>query len=289
MANPLPVKQGLSANSLRNIPTDWNPVWFRRFIVDHLQNADVRNSLNNVGVTVSGVETQNPTLKTGGVPLSSLAAQAAFTVVANNTGASASPTAISEAALTTMVQTFTRSLNGSVPAPGGAATVRFLREDGTWAQVITNSILATTTNDSAGAGILGEFATATVASGSAVVLGTGVTSNVTSVSLTAGDWDVSGAVDYVFAATTSYTQLQAGISLTSATLASQAGGAGLGTDPNVSFATPAAVPTALPYTQTVPTVRISLAVTTTVFLVSQAVFTVAALSAFGTIRARRVR
>ena len=128
-----------------------------------------------------------------------------------------------------------------------------------------------------------------MASGSAVSLTTVTTANVTSISLTAGDWDVSGVVDYTFGATTSYTQLQAGISLTSATLAGQAGGGGLGTDPNVQFATPAQVPTALPYALDIPLTRVSLAATTTVFLVTQATFTVSTLTAFGTIRARRVR
>ena len=153
----------------------------------------------------------------------------------------------------------------------------------------SGQILGTTTNNNAAAGYVGEFITSTVASGSAVTLTTATTANVTSISLTAGDWDVNGAVDYIFAATTSVTQLQAGVSLTSATLAGQAGGAGLGTDPTVSLAQPAAVPTALPYVQMIAPVRVSIAATTTVFLVSQAVFTVAACTAFGTIRARRVR
>lgn len=151
------------------------------------------------------------------------------------------------------------------------------------------AVLGTTANDSASAGFLGEFVTATVATGSAVALVTGVTSNVTSISLTAGDWDVSGTVDLNFAATTSYTQLTAGISLTSATLAGQAGGGGLGTDPNSAFATPAQVPTALPFSIEIAPVRISLSATTTVFLVANATFTVSTLAAFGTIRARRVR
>lgn len=150
------------------------------------------------------------------------------------------------------------------------------------------AILGTTTNDSASAGFIGEFITSTVATPGAT-LTSPTPSNVTSISLTAGDWDVSGVVDFAFAGTTSYTQVQAGISLTTATLAGQAGGGGLGTDPNSSFATPAQVPTALPFTVEVNTVRISLSATTTVFLVAQATFTVAGLTAFGTIRARRVR
>jgi hypothetical protein len=151
------------------------------------------------------------------------------------------------------------------------------------------SIRGTTTNDNATAGNLGESVVSTVASGSAVTLTTTATSNVTSISLTAGDWDVEGTVDYNFAATTSYTQLTAGISATSATLLGQPGGNGVDPDPNATFATPAAVPTALSYNQRTPRVRVSLSATTTIFLVANATFTVAGLTAFGTLRARRVR
>lgn len=154
---------------------------------------------------------------------------------------------------------------------------------------LANLVKGTSTNDNAPAGFIGEYITSTVAVGSAVGLTTNTPANVTSISLTAGDWDVDSTVDFVVAATTSITQLQAGISLTSATFASQAGGSGLGTDPNTSFAQPAEVPTALPLNMSTPTVRVSVAATTTVFLVTQGNFTVAALSAYGTIRARRVR
>jgi hypothetical protein len=155
--------------------------------------------------------------------------------------------------------------------------------------VFASLVKGTSTNDNANAGYIGELITSTVATGSAVALTTATTANVTSISLTAGDWDVSAVVDYNFGATTSYTQITAGISLTSATLASQTGGGGLGTDPNSAFATPAQVPTALSFSVEVAPVRVSISATTTVFLVTNCTFTVSTLAAFGTIRARRVR
>jgi len=145
------------------------------------------------------------------------------------------------------------------------------------------------TNSSAPAGAVGELITATVASGSAVALTTTVGANVTSISLTAGDWDITSNMDFTFGATTSVTSMQGGISLTSATLASQAGGSGLGTDPSAAFATAAQVPTALPSSLDIGPVRLSIAATTTVFMVAQCSFTVSTLAAFGTIRARRMR
>ena len=143
-------------------------------------------------------------------------------------------------------------------------------------------LFGTTTNDNAAAGSIGEYIKSTVATGASVALTTDVVANVTSVSLTAGDWDCTGVVDFTFGATTSYTNLVGGISTTSATLGGQ--------DTAFDFETPAAVPTAgADASWVVPTVRLSLAATTTVYLIAKGTFTVAGLNAYGTIRCRRVR
>lgn len=149
-------------------------------------------------------------------------------------------------------------------------------------------VKGTPTNDNAITGDVGEYITSTVASGSAVSLTTATPANITSISLTAGDWDIDSVVDFLPAASTSITQYNVAVSLTSATLSTQAGGSGLGTDPilivNQAAAVPAAVVGIVP-----ATVRLSIAATTTVYLVAQAAFTVSTLAGYGTIRARRVR
>lgn len=147
--------------------------------------------------------------------------------------------------------------------------------------VSSGGILGTATNDNACVGCVGEVLTATVAP-AAVALTTGVSANVTSVSLTAGDWDCTGTVNYTYGATTSVTNLTGGVSATSATLPTQ--------DSRFDQETAAQVPTggavgAYP----VPVTRQSLAATTTAFLVTSATFTVSTLSAGGTIRCRRMR
>ncbi len=140
----------------------------------------------------------------------------------------------------------------------------------------------TATNNNASAGDVGEVIASTIATGSSVSLSTGTPANVTSVSLTAGDWDCTGVVDYTFGGTTSYTQVAQGISTTSATLGAQ--------DTYTQFETVAAVPTAaFDPAWAVPTVRQSLAGTTTVYLVAKGTFTVSTLKAYGTIRCRRMR
>lgn len=66
------------------------------------------------------------------LPLGDIAAIGADTVLGNATGASATPTALSQAQLTALCNVFSSTLSGCVPASGGGTT-NFLRADGTWA------------------------------------------------------------------------------------------------------------------------------------------------------------
>lgn len=134
---------------------------------------------------------------------------------------------------------------------------------------------------------LGTLVTSSVPSSSAVSLTTATPANITSISLTAGDWDISGVIDFSPAATTSVTNITASVSLTSATLSGQTGGSGLGTDPTMAWNQAASVPVGV-MAMEVPTVRLSITKTTTVYLVAQATFTVSTMTAYGTIRANRV-
>lgn len=139
----------------------------------------------------------------------------------------------------------------------------------------------TNTNDAADAGYVGELITSSVAAGSAVPLTTDTVTNITSISLTAGDWDVSGTVVMAPAATTSSTIKIGGISSTSATLGA------LGT---YSVQTSEAQVTgAISSFQPTPAFRLLISSTTTVYLLASATFTVSTMSAYGTIRARRIR
>lgn len=138
----------------------------------------------------------------------------------------------------------------------------------------------TVTNDSAAVRELGEIITSSIASGSAIGLTSTVTANITSISLTPGDWDVFGAVDFRPAVATTTTSLQGGTSQVSATAGAQ----------DTGFSLPFAIPaSSADVTCPVPEVRISLASTTTVYLVATATFAVSTISAYGTITARRRR
>lgn len=135
---------------------------------------------------------------------------------------------------------------------------------------------------SATAGNVGEYIESILASGSATSLTTTVPKTITSISLTAGDWDVDGAVYFIPAATTSVTRLTASSSLTTNTTDTTPGR--LNQMPMAAVVSGGPALTAL-----LPIGRFSLSATTTVFLVADQAFTVSTLTGFGIIRARRVR
>lgn len=140
------------------------------------------------------------------------------------------------------------------------------------------AIKGTQTNDNASVGNVGESIFNSAAS---VSLTNATTANITTISLTAGDWDVRGQVQFSPAGSTTMTSLAAGISQTSAVL------------PN--YNTGSAASLTLPFTAgagqylNLASWRISLAATTTIYLVANAGFAVSTMQAFGYIAARRVR
>lgn len=137
-------------------------------------------------------------------------------------------------------------------------------------------VKGTGTNDSAASGYVGEYISSQVTAGSPLTgFLTGTYVNLTSISLTAGDWDVWGNVGV---SSTTVTTLLGGINTTSVTLP----------DNSLIFyfkglATSAAI------ISPVPQQRLSLSGTTTVYLVFSADFTGASPNAYGILAARRVR
>ena len=144
-------------------------------------------------------------------------------------------------------------------------------------------VVGTATNDSAGAGFVGELLTASLAVGSATSLVSATAKDVITVSLTAGDWDVTGVVDFVPGATTNATLLLYGANSATNTLGAD------DTYASKVFLTAGQVTTAGHYRNVIPTQRVSLSATTTWRLIAQATFSVSTMTAYGTIRARRVR
>jgi hypothetical protein len=158
----------------------------------------------------------------------------------------------------------------------GAAFTGAVSVTGAFTPSQTNGIVGTTTNNNANAGSVGEYTTNNTTGTSLI---TNTAANATSISLTAGDWDVWGTVYYIPAGTTTMQQLTAGVNTTSATLPTT----GSFTNMQVSFTAGAQQCLIAPMT------RISLATTTTVYMVAQAGFGVSTMTCNGYINARRRR
>lgn len=148
----------------------------------------------------------------------------------------------------------------------------------------SNDVIATQTNDDAPAGSIGEFVSSSIVSGSAVSLVTATAKTMTSISLTGGDWDIQGVIAFLTAATTTITSAIVGISTVNNGQAGYETGQSAGMA-WASFAPGASFFPAIP----TPVARLSLATTSTIYLVGRANFAVSTLSMYGFLRARRVR
>lgn len=141
------------------------------------------------------------------------------------------------------------------------------------------TIIGVSDGNSAAVGVVGQYASAVVESGASVPLVSTITANVASVSLTAGDWDVSGVVSFTFTIVTA-TRFHVGTTVTAITL----GPNGTFVSKPLSFAGLSDT-----YSEIAPISRYSLSNTATIYLVADATFSSGDISAYGTIRARRIR
>lgn len=212
----------------------------------------------------------------GGVPISGLSAIAANTVLANATGSSASPTAFAMPSCATALEwtagtgfvcntagAFTTlSASGTVTVPSGT----------TFNQPI---IKGETNGSSAVAGQIGERITN---SNTAISLTNGAPFNAASITLTAGDWDVSGTISFINGAGASSSVMNASISLTSVTQNTAIGW--MTSSPNVTT-------TAVTTRMSTPVVPISVTTTTIVYLVGVDTFAGGTVTSDGLIRATR--
>lgn len=190
------------------------------------------------------------------------------------------------ATLTTGVGNILIGTQADVPT---AATSNYLNLGGIitgdLAGALGTNIKGTAANNNAAAGFVGEYIESIVASGSAIGLANNAPNNIASIPLGAGDWDVEFICQFTGGATTVVSALYGSISQTSAALDLAAGrtiGQGF---PSGFVMFGSAVFQSIP----VPPVRKSLSGPTTIYGVAQGIFATSTLSAFGILRARRVR
>jgi hypothetical protein len=138
----------------------------------------------------------------------------------------------------------------------------------------TGGIIGTTAADNANAGDVGEMISSVIASASGVTFSNGVNHDLTSISLTAGDWDVWGNITYTG------TTITSGYSWINTSSATQP-------DNSVNnYISPVA--TSVQLGVSAPTIRTNISSTTTVYISGNVTGT-GTLKACGGIYARRRR
>ena len=143
----------------------------------------------------------------------------------------------------------------------------------------SKSLLGVTDGSNAAAGMVGEFISASQSAG--LGLSSGAVSNVTSVALTAGDWDVSG-VAWITTSGTAVANIAAALSPTAGTFpALPSTGAFAQLVTSGYFGSP--------WILNVGTARFSITASTTVYLVVVPTFASGGATGYGFVRARRVR
>lgn len=161
-------------------------------------------------------------------------------------------------------------------APTGTAGGQL---SGTYPNPNVINVTGATNGANATSGNVGEYIESKIPTGSAVALANGATSNITSISLPAGDWDIQASVVYNSTLAT-ITGKTSGVNTTSATLPTDG----------------SEVPSGLLQTlitgkdgATLPRKRISSSSATTVYLVANCAFSLGNVTAYGILNARRVR
>lgn len=141
-------------------------------------------------------------------------------------------------------------------------------------------VVGNATGNSVSAGSVGQFMSSSIAVGGSVSLTTGTAANITSITLTAGDWDVWGTVCTNPAASTVQQIIIGSVSGTSGTLATAPNGGAytlllLGTTAGLGVCAPVGMKT------------VNVSTSTTEYLVIQSNFTVSTNGGYGFIGARR--
>lgn len=230
----------------------------------------------------------------GNITASTLAAQAANTVVANVTGSSASPTAFampscssaggtlqwtSGTGFTCLANAFasppSTGYGSSTPEPVAATTIS---ATGLITPTSTIGIKATGTNDNPQPGSMGEYAKG---SATATSLTNNIGASCATLSLTPGDWDVTGIFQTSPAGTTTTSNINVGISTSSTTFITVATGI------NNIVAFPLNIAAGVAVSLSLPSTRITIASTTSVFVVAQVAFATSTMTCNGFLQARR--
>lgn len=171
-------------------------------------------------------------------------------------------------------------IGNSTPLAGSFTTVNASTS------ITPTNIVGTTTNNNAAAGSVGEYVQSSIAIGSQVALTSNTPALITSISLTAGDWDVTLQPIFIGAAITLTNYIFASVSSTGALDTTTPGAfasIGYPTGGTAIYASTTGI------SLTLSPFRFSLSGTTTISAYAQSGFTTSTAGVYGLLRARRVR
>lgn len=168
----------------------------------------------------------------------------------------------------------------NAPISGSTGSFTTLAASSTITPSQTAGIVGTTTNNNANAGSVGEYVSAQLVVTSGITLTNAVPTNILSISLSAGDWEVWGSLGFTATAENSY---QGYISTVSATIPASNTWPANGSIIFDSVSRPGGAVFAI------PSIRLSLASTTTVYLVANIGFSSGTTVGYGLLQARRRR
>ncbi|WP_175040841.1 hypothetical protein [Burkholderia contaminans] len=188
------------------------------------------------------------------------------------------PTAPTAAAGTNTTQIATTAFaQNAVTGGGNAGSFTTVAASGLISPTSSIGIKATSTNDNAQAGSVGEFPTPSNLTN--VSLTSGTAANGSSISVGPGDWDIVGTCQFLPAGSTTISSVIAAVNSTSATLPGA---------PNET-AIQAALTAGAQQIISTPPARVQPTSTTTYYTVCQAAFGTSTMAVNGYIRARRPR
>lgn len=176
-------------------------------------------------------------------------------------------------------QLYASGIGSSLKVNGAGGVVDTVQDIRPTASPTFSGLVGSTAGKNAASGNLGEFVSSAVAIGSSVGLKSGLTAKVASVTLSAGDWDVEGSINFITSNPTAH-QLEGGVSAKTSTMP---------TDGSEVYSFVQASSSAAICGITVPRKRVNVSSVTTVYLVAKCDFPAGSASAFGQISARRAR
>lgn len=197
------------------------------------------------------------------------------------TQANATSTYLTQANATSTYATITNlALKAPLASPTftGTVNVAAITSSGLITPTSTIGIKATATNDNPQPGSMGEYAKG---SATATSLTNNIGASCATLSLTPGDWDVTGIFQTSPAGTTTTSNINVGISTSSTTFITVATGI------NNIVAFPLNIAAGVAVSLSLPSTRISVASTTSVFVVAQVAFATSTMTCNGFLQARR--